>query len=453
MTTHPRRAGLPVALAAALLVAACGPATPVPSAATASPSSSPAMASAPASAVPSPATSPAAAVCDETATGVPAATSDATDPNAAVYAEIEGQVQQLRGIEAATSVARGLFDQQGLCAYLRTSFSDDNPAELVQAAETLYKHLLLMPADASLENLYLDMLTSQVAGLYDDKTKHMYVVTEDGGIGPTEEVTYAHEYTHALQDQRFVLKGIVGEALDQGDRTLARSALVEGDATLLMTLWAQQHLTPAELGALAGAVDPASQAVLDSMPAILKDPLLFPYTSGLTLALNAFADGGFGAVDALYAKPPDSTEQLLHADKLALREAPVSVAFPDDLATRLGDGWKVSMQDTFGELQLGIILKEGGASSPLDAAAGWGGDRVALLEGPDGKVAVVLDTAWDTAADADEFATALDSTMNRLVGAGRSAGVFRPGERRVVLVSSADADTFGHVLNVLGLAG
>ena len=65
---------------------------------------------------------------------------------------------------------------------------------------------------------------------------------------------------------------------DQSDRTMARAAVVEGDATLLMSLWAQQHLTPAELGEVGRRVDPASEAVLARMPAILKDPLLFPYT-------------------------------------------------------------------------------------------------------------------------------------------------------------------------------
>jgi hypothetical protein len=31
--------------------------------------------------------------------------------------------------------------------------------------------------------------------------------------------------------------------------------------------------------------------------------------------------------------------------------------------------------------------------------------------------------------------------------------VFRPSEDRVILVSAADADTFGRLANVLGLAG
>ncbi len=69
-----------------------------------------------------------------------------------------------------------------------------------------------MPQGDSLRDLYIEMLTSQVAGLYDDTTKRMYVVTETGEIGPAEKITYAHEYTHALQDQAFDLSD------DQGHR-------------------------------------------------------------------------------------------------------------------------------------------------------------------------------------------------------------------------------------------
>jgi hypothetical protein len=279
-------------------------------------------------------------------------------------------------------------------------------------------------------------------------------VSASGEIGPIEEITYAHEYTHALQDQRFVLKDIVGEETDQSDRTMAKVAVVEGDATLLMSLWAQQHLTPAELGGVAASVDPASQELLARMPAILRDPLEFPYLQGLQLAFRAFSQGGYPAVDELFANPPDSTEQILHPEKFAAREQPVEVAFPDDLADRLGEGWTVTAEDTFGELLLGIVLKDAdGATGAAEAAAGWGGDRIALIEGPGGETAVVLDTVWDSEADAAEFEAALGPTLEELTGLGRSPTVLRPAPDRVVLVSAESPATMGRVANALGLAG
>lgn len=377
--------------------------------------------------------------------------SPAPDAHAERYEEIEAQVEQLRGLSAGSEVARGVLDQDELCAYLRTSFRQDNPASLVAATEALLRELLLIPGDASLEALYLELLTSQVAGLYDDEAKRMFVVSASGEIGPVEEITYAHEYVHALQDQAFGLRGFVGEEIDRGDRTLARTAVVEGDAVLVMTLWAQQHLSPAELAQVGAGADPASEAVMARMPTILRETLLFPYTTGLQVAVGAWSSGGFAAVDALYDRPPESTEQVLHPAKLASREAPVPVSLPADLATALGEGWRVSLQDTLGEFQLEILLREAGARASADAAAGWGGDRVALLEGPGGEQAVVLDTAWDTSAEASAFEEALRALVVKLEASGRSAEALRAAPDRVVLVSAGSEATRRGVIGALGV--
>jgi hypothetical protein len=441
MATLQFRSSSAALLVVALLVAACGGPTP-----TATPSASPA----------GPTAGPVSSSTPTAGGSATPAASDANAANAALYAAIEAQVVQLRGLQPTAPVTRDVLDEAGLRAYLEKSFAEDNPASLVASTETLYKALLLMPSDASLENLYIELLTSQVAGLYDDKTKQMYVVSKSGAIGPAEEVTYAHEYTHALQDQHFGLRSVVGDAKDQGDRTLARTTLVEGDATLLMSLWAQANLTPAELGQVATASDPASEAVLAKMPAILRETLLFPYTSGITLALGDFQRGGFGSIDDRFSNPPDSTEQILHADKLAAAEQPVAVRFPGDLAGRLGTGWAVSMQDTLGEFQLGILLRDAGgvtASVASAAAAGWGGDRVALVEGPAGAAGVVLDTAWDTNTDATEFSAALVGLVGKLEAAGRSAVVLNPAPDRVVLITAGSDATTSLLANVLGLAG
>jgi hypothetical protein len=440
MTSSRRRTVGSVLLTVVLLVAGCGSANPSTAPATGAPTATPSATGTPSS------------------TGTPsgAPTPAGSDSNAALYARIESQVAALRGLQPTAPVARDVLDEAGLKAYITNSFNADNPASFVTSTERLYKALLLMPQDESLESLYIELLTSQVAGLYDDKTKKMYVVSKSGAIGPAEEVTYAHEYTHALQDQHFGLRSVVGDAKDQGDRTLARTALVEGDATLVMSLWAQANLSVAELTRIATATDPASQAVMAKMPAILRESLLFPYTSGLTLALGDFQRGGFAAINARFASPPDSTEQILHPDKLAAGEKPVPVAFPADFAARLGSGWTVPLQDTLGEFQLEILLRDaGGVASDVSskAAAGWGGDRVALVEGPGGATGVALDTVWDTTADAAEFAAALDGLRGKLVAAGRSVSVLTPAANRVVLITAESGGTLNRLANVLGLAG
>ena len=93
----------------------------------------------------------------------------------------------------------------------------------------------LLPADASLKDLDVQLLSSQVAGLYDPDTKTMDVVSKSGQLGPVEQITYAHEFDHALQDQNFGLDKLGLDDTSDSDRTLARLSLPEGDATLLMT--------------------------------------------------------------------------------------------------------------------------------------------------------------------------------------------------------------------------
>ena len=96
-----------------------------------------------------------------------------------------------------------------------------------------------------------------------------------------------------------------------------------------MTEWASAHLTPAELVQMIGeSTDPEQAKILAEMPDILKDSLLFPYTSGLDLVRSIRTAGGWPAVASLYADPPASTEQVLHSEKYASHEAPIAVTFP-----------------------------------------------------------------------------------------------------------------------------
>ena len=168
-----------------------------------------------------------------------AAGSPTADP-ATVYAQIEAQVQQIRELSAKTPVEPKLLDDAALKANVAASFEKDNPPELVAANQRVYQLLGLIPDGTSLKDLYLKLLGSQVAGYYDSDTKELYVVSRSGGLGPTERITFAHEFDHALQDQNFGLDKLQLDAIGESDRSLARLSVAEGDATLLMSLWAGQ---------------------------------------------------------------------------------------------------------------------------------------------------------------------------------------------------------------------
>jgi len=260
----------------------------------------------------------------------------------------------------------------------------------------------------------------------------------------------AHEITHALQDQHFDLQKVSPDALDQTDATLGAHALIEGDASLSGTLWATRYLSAQELAVVVAAgVDPSQQAVLAKLPPIVKEPLLFLYTQGLQLALGLYQSGGWSAVDTALQSPPASTEQVLHPEKYAAHEMPVPVSLPADLAAKVGSGWKLALQDTFGELELRIWLESSASSSALagPAAAGWGGDRVGYLTGPGGQDAAIIWTTWDTPADAAQF---LDAA-GRLVADGTSPGtVIRASDKEVVVIVASQSLLVDQVAKAAG---
>lgn len=426
-----------LALGVALLAAACGPTSP-----SASPSASPA-------ATPAAPTGSAAA---SSSAGAPSASANADA--GAIYDAVESQVVAIRGLQPKRKVERQFIDEAQLRTILTQQFDQDSPRAYVAANERLYKALGLIPVDANLRTLSLDLLSGGVAGFYRNDQGKLYVVSKTGTPGPNERFYFAHEYDHALQDQNSTIFKDQDGILDQGDRLLARQAIFEGDATLLMTQWAATNLTQADLvELLAAANDPDAQAIMARTPAILRESLTFPYTTGLGYVSSVQGSGGWPAVDAYFTKMPGSTEQILHPEKYTAGEAPVAVTIPADLATRLGSGWTVPLQDTFGEFQLGIWLREAGvvADAATTAAAGWGGDRLAVMEGPNGAWAVAMHTEWDTVADATEFEKAATTALAKAGGSAQllpGAG----GKTRWIVVA-ADAATLGRVATALGLAG
>lgn len=340
------------------------------------------------------------------------------EPAQATYARIESQVETMRELQRTSTVTPVLLDSAGVRDWLtKANAAQTNHVALANETK-LFVRLGLLPAGSDLEQMELDLQAGQVVGFYDPVSKGLYVLSDSGGVGPVQKITFSHEYTHALQDQVFGLDKLAIDTPDQGDRDLARTALVEGDATLAMTLWSTKNMSITDL--LAAVGDSSSAAQTDQLaraPRILRESLLFPYTGGLALVQSVYDKGGWAAVDQLYASPPDSTSQILHPDLYTRKVKPVAVSVPAVPASL--SGWQLTMQDTLGELQLRIWLEGENPNSAATTAAtstasAWAGDRVALYEGPNGAWAVVLNTTWASAAGAQAFANAVPAALKVL---------------------------------------
>jgi hypothetical protein len=288
-----------------------------------------------------------------------------------------------------------------------------------------------------LRDLTLDLQGNNVAGYYSPDKDELFVVSRSGGLGPAEKVTYSHEFTHQLQDQNFNLDELGTDAVNQGDRALAQLALIEGDAVSVQNRWTTANLTPEEMGQLLTAsLDPDALAALQRAPAYLRETSLFPYLTGNPFVETLIAGGGYQAVNEAFAKPPLSTEQVLHPEKYAAREAPKVVKIPTLFDPGLPAGWKALGQDTLGEFILRLWLMQGGvaATQATNAAAGWGGDRLELYQSPGG-TSLLLVTEWDGLPDASEFAAAAKVALPRL---GLEGNVVFIGRNPTVYVAVGD---------------
>lgn len=332
----------------------------------------------------------------------PTATASGTASPDELLAAIEAQVADLRDLPAANIGAPEIVTRAGLEQRLAEQFAEDYPPDQVAADNAVLRALGLLTADEDIGELSLQLLSGQVLGYYDDTTQQMVIVS-DAGMTPEAQVTYAHEYTHALQDATFGLDTMRIDAVGEDDAVFARLGLVEGDATTAMVLWAIEHLDPEDLLEISQAPLPDTTGI----PAWMLSQLEFPYLAGSEFTAQLYAVGGFAAVDEAWANPPASTEQVLHFSAYLDDEAPVPI---DPINPDIGFGGIQVVEDTtFGEAMIAIWLthlglSENGADT---AAAGWGGDRLVGLISPDGAdTAILLHIAFDSPVDADQFADA-----------------------------------------------
>ena len=350
-------------------------------------------------------------------TASPAPTASDNVPDQAVLAafeEIEAQVLELRGLEAADIGPPEVISPAQLEDEFAADFAENYPASEREADNVTLQALGLLEPDDDIVELQLEMLSGGVSGFYDDVKKRLVVVT-DAGLTGEARVTYAHEYAHALQDENFGIGTLglegwefVSSQVEGGDDgAMARLALVEGDAQLTAILWAQEHLDLDDLLDLGGEPPDVSQ-----FPDWLLETQLFSYTAGVDFVAAIYQQGGFDAVNAAFADPPDSSEQILHPEKYFDREAPVEVEVTD-IAESLGAGWEQIESTRMGQATLQFTLDALGADpdGAVQASEGWGGDALVVASGPDESFALAWRFVFDTSTDAQEFLVAYNALV------------------------------------------
>jgi hypothetical protein len=341
--------------------------------------------------------------------------------------EVVPRVEQLRGLTFKRPVPVEVVDDATAREHFMARLHEFDQTQQLEKTQRVYELLGLIPAGADLLELLLGAVEEQAGGYYDPSSGAYYLL--DDMPAAAAPIFTAHELTHALEDQYFDLDGRLREVVENDDRLLARSAVHEGSATVLMGVYAVEavmrgELDPDALQTLA-QTEAGRAARLMSLPDVLLRQLLGPYVLGATFLagddLTSLARGfPEQAADRAMGEGPESTEQILHPEKYwdsAERDEPIPLEL-GGAGEILGGRWTLRGEGVLGELTLGVLV---GAPTPThagagafpaggdwtnEAASGWGGDRWELWE-RGRKAAVLMLTVWDSPADAAEFAEAL----------------------------------------------
>lgn len=341
--------------------------------------------------------------------------SPAPPARAEAGADIISRVAQLRQL-SLEPVPVDHMTQDELRRILEESDEEDLAEMAVE--QDLYLFLGFLEEGDNLSDIVVQAYAQEIVGFYDHEEARLCLVGDGAADHPMDAATLAHEYAHALQDQHFDLSAVRDQG-DDSEASAAALALIEGDATMVTSLYIYQFMTEEERAAIGEFTAPGATPDIE-MPPIVEQTMLFPYEYGIRFVLALMQEGGWEAVNQAYSDLPASTEQIMHPRKyFRHRDDPVEVALPD-LAAVLGPGWYEADSGAFGEfclkLFLQVLLDERQAGR---AAEGWGGDRYSFLKDSSGSEAFVLSTAWDDADEARQFYDSCVDWCAELGGTGR----------------------------------
>lgn len=386
--------------------------------------------------------------------------------------EVLQDMSELLSLAAISPLKKTVRSRQEIRAFIvRQMKEDKNEAERYAAQRTMEK-LGLLPKDFPLESFLVELLTEQIAGLYDPKAHEFYIA--DWNSAADQKMVMAHELAHALMDQHFQIDKWEQAAKPNDDGEFARSAVLEGTALAAMVDY-MLRATGRGIREAPGIDpelfigDPMTSPVFAKAPMFLQDSLLFPYVAGLSFTQQFLrANLGWGNLHKLFERPPASTQQILHSELYLNSTVPEQVRLPD-FKNIVPQGWTKLDENVLGEFGVSEVLKQflGKGRAPKLAQA-WSGDRYAIFEQTRSKTLLLIalihfQSAGDAARFFDGYSEALELKYPSRRGLFRGSnyvsfdtndgGVFlRCTGNQCVSLEGAGEDVFGKLTRSLSWA-
>jgi hypothetical protein len=215
------------------------------------------------------------------------------------------------GLPIKKKVKRTIVSRPQVEKYIGDKFKDDADRIRFERSELVEKKFGLLPRTFDLHSFLIKLLTEQVAGYYDEKTRTMNLL--DWNEPEMQRPVMAHELTHALQDQSFNLEKMskhdeevekhglddLDELVRNDEDSTCRSAVLEGQAMIVLLdyVLAPQGQSvqkmPQVVELMQASMDKSrGSPVFDSAPLLLQEELAFPYRQGMQFIKDLLVAGG-----------------------------------------------------------------------------------------------------------------------------------------------------------------
>jgi hypothetical protein len=310
--------------------------------------------------------------------------------------EILGFASRDSSLPIIHSVKRKLISRNEVTKFLTEKFDEDEGAKKMEREEIVLKKFGLLDRDFHLRPFLVSLLTEQIAGFYDNKTKTVNLLD---WIQPDEQKpVLAHELTHALQDQTVDLtkwsdveaKGIAKNVqednhhLQLDEAETARSAVAEGQAMVVFVDYTMRSTgkTLADAPVLGNKLKDmmsdtsgaGSSPVLARAPLLLQESLLFPYADGLSFEQAVLVkQGKDGAFAGALKRPPTSSFEVMNPEAY-MAHTPVPVLLLPNIHPLLDAEYTPYDVGVMGELDVQMLTELfGGPEIAAALAPAWNG--------------------------------------------------------------------------------
>jgi len=300
--------------------------------------------------------------------------------------EVLKEMSRITGWELKRPLKKSIRSREEIRAYVLKQMDDEKDSKERYASTRTAEVLGLIPKGFNLDVFLVDLLTEQIAGLYDPKAHEFYIA--DWIPADEQRMVMSHELTHALEDQHFDIEPWVRAARPNDDAELARESVLEGSAMAAMLEYQLQgtgiklkdlpDFDAAIPAALVG--DLSDTPMLKKAPPFIKDSLIFPYFNGLTFSLAVLKSGGYPAFAGVFARPPANSQQIMHPERYFANRAPapLKLELPNSVP---GEGWTLLEENSLGEFGWREVLKQFlDDESAKPVAASWDGDVYGTFE-------------------------------------------------------------------------